>query len=80
MTTWRSTPRRLSSQTVTFVVGDLMTLALPSADVVTANLTGGVAHSGCGTRLGTGVPKPGGVLMVSGLLACERDEGASGIV
>ena len=59
-------------QTVTFAVGDLMTLALPPADVVTANLTGALLIRAAG-RLRQAV-RPGGVLIVSGLLVHERDE------
>ena len=59
-------------QTVTFIVGDLMTLALPPADVVTANLTGALLIRAAG-RLRQAV-RPGGVLIVSGLLAHERNE------
>jgi ribosomal protein L11 methylase PrmA len=64
------TPR--SGQTVTFIVGDLMTLALPPAAVVTANLTGALLVRAAG-RLQLAV-RPGGVLIVGGLLAHERDE------
>jgi ribosomal protein L11 methyltransferase len=57
---------------VTFRVGDLMTGPLPQADVVTANLTGGLliraAH-----RLQRAV-RPGGYLIMSGLQVHERDE------
>ena len=60
------------SRTVTFAVGDLMTMELARADVVTANLTGALlirAASGLRQAL-----KPGGALIVSGLQVSERDE------
>ena len=52
-------------------VGDVMTLPLRPADVVTANLTG--ALIGASDRLLT-VVRPGGVLIMSGIHAAERDE------
>jgi ribosomal protein L11 methyltransferase len=60
------------SQTVTFTVADLMTLELPAADVVTANLTGALLIRAAG-RLRQAV-RLGGVLIVSGLLVGERDD------
>jgi ribosomal protein L11 methyltransferase len=60
------------SQTVTFAVGDLMTMDLPLADVVTANLTGGLLIRAA-TRLQQAL-KSGGALIASGLLVGERDE------
>jgi ribosomal protein L11 methyltransferase len=65
-------PPPLPSQTVTFTVADLMTLELPAADVVTANLTGALLIRAAG-RLRQAV-RPGGVLIVSGLLVGERDD------
>jgi len=57
---------------VEFVVGDLMTEDLPFADVVLANLTGALVIRAA-ARLVRAV-RPGGVLIVSGVLATERDE------
>jgi len=53
-------------------VGDLLNDALPAADVVVANLTGGLVVRAA-TRLVAAV-NPGGVLIISGILASERDE------
>jgi ribosomal protein L11 methyltransferase len=57
---------------VEFVVGDLMSLRLPPADVVTANLTGALVVRAA-QRLVDAV-RPGGVLIVSGVLDAERDD------
>ena len=57
---------------ILFVVGDLMTMELPTADVVTANLTGGLLIRAA-ARLRRAL-KPGGALIMSGLQADERDE------
>jgi ribosomal protein L11 methyltransferase len=57
---------------VEFVVGDLLKDALPAADVVVANLTGGLVVRAA-TRL-VAAARHGGVLIVSGVLAAERDE------
>jgi len=57
---------------ILFVVGDLMTMEVPAADVVTANLTGGLLIRAAG-RLRQAV-KPGGALIMSGLQTHERDE------
>jgi ribosomal protein L11 methyltransferase len=57
---------------VTFDVADLATSALGSADVVTANLTGALLVRSA-SRL-TAAVRQGGVLIVGGLLAHERDE------
>jgi ribosomal protein L11 methyltransferase len=65
-------PAPLPSQTVAFAVGDLMTMALPLADVVTANLTGGLLIRAA-TQLRQAL-KPGGALIASGLQISERDE------
>jgi ribosomal protein L11 methyltransferase len=57
---------------IVFVVGDLMTMEVPAADVVTANLTGGLLIRASG-RLRQAV-KPGGLLIMSGLETTERDQ------
>src|SRR5215813_8133166 len=57
---------------VTFEVGDLMTGQLPAADVVVANLTGAMLVRAA-ARLMEAV-RPGGVLIVSGIMATEGDE------
>jgi ribosomal protein L11 methyltransferase len=62
----------LRAERITFAVGDLMTLRLPQADVVTANLTGGLLIRAA-ARLGQAV-RPGGVLIMSGLQNEERDD------
>src|SRR5262249_17892631 len=54
---------------VTLDVRDLMKEALPQADVVVANLTGALVIRAAG-RLARAV-RPGGVLIVSGVLATE---------
>ena len=53
-------------------VGDLTTRTLPQADVVTANLTGALLIRSAAALLGA--VRPGGSLIISGLLAHERDE------
>ena len=65
-------PLRHPGQTVTCMVGDLMTMELPRADVATANLTGALLIRAAG-RLRQAV-RAGGVLIVSGLLMDERDD------
>ena len=57
---------------VEFVVSDLMKEPLPTADIVLANLMGALVVRAA-TRLVAAV-RPGGVLIVSGVLATERDE------
>jgi ribosomal protein L11 methyltransferase len=57
---------------ILFAVGDLTTMELPAADVVLANLTGGLLIR-VAARLRQAL-KPGGVLIMSGLQAHERDE------
>jgi ribosomal protein L11 methyltransferase len=57
---------------VEFVVGDLLKDALPAANVVVANLTGGLVVR-ASSRLVASV-RSGGVLIVSGVLEAERDE------
>jgi ribosomal protein L11 methyltransferase len=59
------------ARNVTLEVADLATGSLPQADVVTANLTGALLVRAAG-RL-AGAVRPGGSLIVSGLLAEERD-------
>jgi ribosomal protein L11 methyltransferase len=60
---------------VTFEVADLGAAALAPADVVTANLTGTLLARAAG-RLAALV-RPGGTLVLSGILASERDEVAA---
>ena len=55
---------------VSFEIVDLTSAALPPADAVTANLTGALLVRAA-ARLGRAV-RPGGALIVSGLLADER--------
>jgi len=62
-----STARRVS-----FAVADLRTTSLPRAGVVTANLTGALLIESAADLLGA--VDAGGTLIVSGLLAGERDE------
>ena len=57
---------------VEFVVSDLMKDDLPPADVVVANLTGALVVRAAGRLLRA--VRPGGVLIVSGVLATEGDE------
>lgn len=57
---------------VEFAVTDLMKEDLPAADVVVANLTGALVVRAAG-RL-AGAVRPGGVLIVSGVLASEGRE------
>jgi len=57
---------------VELVVSDLLKDALPPSDVVVANLTGGLVVRAA-ERLVASV-RSGGVLIVSGVLAVERDE------
>ena len=57
---------------VEFTVGDLMKDGLPAADVVVANLTGALVVRAAG-RLVRAV-RPGGALIVSGVLAAEGAE------
>jgi ribosomal protein L11 methyltransferase len=52
-------------------LADLMTTALPTADVVTANLTGALLVRAAGVL--SGAVRPGGTLILSGILANERD-------
>lgn len=57
---------------VSFAIGDLRTTRLEPADVVTANLTGALLVQAAPILLAA--TRPGGVLILSGLLAHERDE------
>ena len=59
-------------QHVEFVVDDLRTMALPPADVVTANLTGVLLATAAPTLLNA--LRQGGTLIASGLLSHERAE------
>jgi ribosomal protein L11 methyltransferase len=52
-------------------LADLMTTALPPADVVTANLTGALLVRAAGVL--AGAVRPGGTLILGGILATERD-------
>jgi ribosomal protein L11 methyltransferase len=58
--------------TVNLVVSDVMKDALPAADVVVANLTGALIVRAA-SRL-VAATKPGGVLILSGVLASERED------
>jgi ribosomal protein L11 methyltransferase len=57
---------------VQFVVSDAQATSLPSADIVTANLTG-AALTRMATQLLLAV-RPGGALVVSGVMSEERDD------
>jgi ribosomal protein L11 methyltransferase len=57
---------------VTFETIDLAARPLPGADVVTANLTGALLVRSAGALLGA--VRSGGILILSGLQAHERDE------
>ena len=57
---------------VEFIVSDLMKEPLPAADIVLANLTGALVVRAA-SRLIQAV-RPGGVLIVSGVLATERED------
>ena len=57
---------------VELVVGDLMKDSLPPADVVVANLTGALVVRAA-ARLADAV-RPGGFLIISGVLASEGDD------
>ncbi len=57
---------------VDFEVADVAVAELPQADVVTANLTGALLIRSAGALLGA--VRRGGTLIVSGLLAHERDD------
>ncbi len=57
---------------VAFEIGDLRSMPLAPADVVTANLTGALLAQSASTLLAA--TRPGGALVLSGLLAPERDD------
>ena len=57
---------------VAFETGDLRSMRLEPADVVTANLTGALLVQSASTLLAA--TRPGGALILSGLLAPERDD------
>lgn len=57
---------------VEFLVSDLMKDDLPAADVVVANLTGALVVRAAGRLVGA--VRPGGALIISGVLAGEGDE------
>ena len=57
---------------VAFEIGDLRSMPLDPADVVTANLTGALLVQSASTLLAA--TRPGGALVLSGLLAPERDD------
>jgi ribosomal protein L11 methyltransferase len=61
-----------TARAVSFAVADLRTSPLPPAGVVTANLTGALLIETATDLLGA--VDAGGTLIVSGLLAGERDE------
>ena len=61
-----------TTREVSFAVADLRTTPLPPAGVVTANLTGALLIETATELLGA--VTPGGTLIVSGLLAGERDD------
>jgi ribosomal protein L11 methyltransferase len=56
---------------IEFEIADLSASPLPQADLVTANLTGGLLVRSAPLLLGA--VRPGGVLILSGILAQERD-------
>jgi ribosomal protein L11 methyltransferase len=56
---------------VSFAVADMNAAALPAADVVTANLTGALLVRSAARLLDA--VRPGGTLILSGILAHERD-------
>jgi len=61
-----------ATRDVSFAVADLRTTPLPRAGVVTANLTGALLIETANDLLGA--VDAGGTLIVSGLLAAERDD------
>lgn len=66
-----------AARRVSFAVADLRTAPLPRAAVVTANLTGALLIETAADLLGA--VEDGGTLIVSGLLASERDEVAGAL-
>jgi len=65
-------PLNPEARRVELEIGDLNSEALPAADVVTANLTGALLVRSAATLLS--VVRTAGTLILSGLLAHERDE------
>ena len=65
-------PLNPDARRVTFEIVDLAAAALPPADVVTANLTGALLVRSAALLLDA--VRPGGHLILSGILAPERDE------
>ena len=59
-------------QSIEFRIADLSAVNQPAADVVTANLTGAVLIRSAARLLD--LARPGGILIVSGLLENERDD------
>ena len=57
---------------IAFEMADLTSTALPTADVVTANLTGALLVRAAAPL--AGAVRPGGTLIVSGLLVHERSD------
>jgi ribosomal protein L11 methyltransferase len=66
-----------TARRVSFAVAELRTTPLPRADVVTANLTGALLIETAADLLGA--VEDSGTLIVSGLLASERDEVAGAL-
>jgi ribosomal protein L11 methyltransferase len=56
---------------VAFQVADLLTIVLPPADLIVANLTGALLARSAGALVGA--LSPGGLLIVSGVLADEEE-------
>jgi ribosomal protein L11 methyltransferase len=62
----------LGAPNVTFTFADLSTASLPAADVVTANLTGGLLVRSAPTLLAA--IDSGGAILLSGVMTAERDD------
>jgi ribosomal protein L11 methyltransferase len=62
---------------VVFQLADVERSELPAADVATANLTGTLLARAAGVLVGR--VRPGGILVVSGLLEDERDQVAAAL-
>jgi ribosomal protein L11 methylase PrmA len=60
------------ARNVTFAVADMVSIPMPTADVVVANLTGASLVRAAGLLLAA--VRSGGTLIVSGILATEEDE------
>lgn len=65
-------PLNPDARQIEFEIGDFNSARLPAADVVTANLTGALLVRSAGTLLSAA--HTAGTLILSGLLAHERDE------